>query len=89
MKLFDNIVPKTVENYLRLFLGTGTYRGRKLSLIGNSFHRVFPRGYILGGKMDGGNMSIYGPLFADESFDILHRKAGLLTSMSDCNSNSS
>lgn len=34
-------------------------------------------------------MSIYGPKFKDESFEVLHTKPGLLSSVSNGNTNSS
>ena len=39
--------------------------------------------------MEDGNCSIFGPTFRDESFELLHDRPGLLTSISEENTNNS
>lgn len=89
MQLFENIVPKTAENYKRLLLGTGSYKDKKLSLINSSISRYVPRAFFQFGNMENGNYSIFGPKFRDESFELLHDRPGLLTSLSEENTNNS
>ena len=89
MQLFENTVPKTAENFKRLLLGTGSYEGRPLSLIGTHIHHVVMRGYAELGHLQGGNCSIFGPKFRDESFELPHDRPGLLSSVSEENSNNS
>jgi cyclophilin family peptidyl-prolyl cis-trans isomerase len=89
IKLFENVVPRTAENFKRLLLGTANYRGRNLSLIGNHFHHVVPRAYAEIGHLEGGNCSIFGPTFRDESFELPHDRPGLLSCVSEENTNNS
>ena len=89
VKLYESRAPKTVENFKRLFLGTASYNNNPLSLLGSIFHQVFTNSFAASGKMPNGSMSIYGPKFRDENFDLLHTKPGLLSSVSNGNTNSS
>jgi cyclophilin family peptidyl-prolyl cis-trans isomerase len=75
-------VPRTAENFKRLLLGTANYNGRGLSLIGNRVHNIVPRSYFELGHLEGGNCSIFGPTFRDESFELPHDRPGLLSCVS-------
>lgn len=89
IELFENKVPRTAGNYKKLLLGLGEYRGRKLNLAGVTATGVFPNSHVEFGDMNGGNYSLYGERFADESWEDLHDVPGLLSSVSDGNTHNS
>ena len=77
-ELFDDIVPKTAENFRSLCVGhkAGHYQG-------SGFHRIIPNFMLQGGDFTNhngtGGQSIYGNKFEDENFKLKHDKVGLLS----------
>ncbi|GAV07348.1 hypothetical protein RvY_17188 [Ramazzottius varieornatus] len=86
IELFDDIVPKTAENFRGLATaeyGMGQTTGKKLSYNGVVFHRVIRGFMIQAGDFsahDGtGGESVYGGKFQDENFTMKHDKPYLLS----------
>lgn len=86
VELFDEITPKTCENFRELCTGAGgrVVEGTNtpLSFKNCTFHRIIKGFMIQGGDFTNhngtGGVSIYGEKFEDENFDLLCDKPGLL-----------
>ncbi|CAK8991803.1 unnamed protein product [Durusdinium trenchii] len=84
-ELFNDVVPKTAENFRLLCLGTRGLgkRGKPLHYKGVRFHRIVPNFVIQAGDFthgDGtGGESVYGPTFPDENLNLKHTAPGLLS----------
>ena len=85
MELYNDVTPRTAENFRQLCLGykKKTGNGKPLHYKGCGFHRVIPQFMIQGGDFTAhngtGGESIYGRNFADENFKLKHTEPGQLS----------
>ncbi|KAK4747800.1 hypothetical protein SAY87_014386 [Trapa incisa] len=86
VELYNDIVPKTAENFRALCTGEkgiGPNTGAPLHYKGVRFHRVIKGFMAQGGDISAGNgtggESIYGLKFEDENFELKHERKGMLS----------
>merc|ERR1712002_394400 len=83
-ELFNDVVPKTAENFRALCVGFKPENTSKnLHFKGSIFHRIIKDFMVQGGDFTNfngtGGESIYGQKFEDENFDLKHDKPFLLS----------
>ena len=86
IELFNDLVPKTAENFRALCTGEkglGATTDKPLHYKNSIFHRVISKFMLQGGDFQFGNgtggESIYGAKFDDEGFPMKHDSPGLLS----------
>ncbi|XP_038887921.1 peptidyl-prolyl cis-trans isomerase CYP40-like [Benincasa hispida] len=86
VELYDDIVPKTAENFRALCTGEkgiGPHTGVPLHFKGSCFHLVIKGFMVQGGDISAGDgtggESIYGMKFDDENFEVKHERKGMLS----------
>jgi cyclophilin family peptidyl-prolyl cis-trans isomerase len=84
-ELFNDVVPKTAENFRALCTGEKGLgkSGKPMHYKGSILHRVIPQFMCQGGDFTHGTgvggESIYGMKFQDENFKMRHDRPGLLS----------
>jgi peptidylprolyl isomerase len=84
-ELYNDVVPKTAENFRALCTGEKGMgkSGKPLHYKGSILHRIIPQFMCQGGDFTHGTgiggESIYGMKFPDENFKYRHDKPGLLS----------
>lgn len=83
MELFKDVASRTAENFRQFCTGEKKMNNAPIGYKDCAFHRVIRDFMIQGGdfvKGDGtGCTSIYGSSFEDETFELKHDRAGLLS----------
>lgn len=85
LELFKDVAPKTAENFRQFCVGEKKVNNVPVGYKGTIFHRVIRDFMVQGGDFVNGDgsfsqtMSIYGSTFPDETFELKHDRAGLLS----------